>query len=95
LVTITSDFFVVARNATYRVSIPETPMGQALAPPLSANYAKKITNVANPQITQENTCGLVFPCGMERIYDRKAINISAMATALKNALSDRTWHTNK
>jgi len=41
---------------------PEIPIGQAPTPPLSASWAKNTTKVVEPQIIQENTCGLVFPC---------------------------------
>ncbi len=68
------------------VITPETPIAQAPTPPLAASCAKKTINVVQPQIIQENKCGFVFPCKIERIYGKNAINVSAIAIALRSSL---------
>lgn len=72
--------------------MPETPIAQAPTPPLAASCARNTINVVQPQIIQEKTCGFVFPCWIERIYGKNAINVSAIATALRSSLLVITYH---
>ncbi len=62
----TSARLAKARTATPIVITPETPIGQAPAPPSSAICARKTMKVVAPQITQEKTWGLVCPERIER-----------------------------
>jgi len=62
LVIVLSEFFIYANKATYMLITPETPIAQAPTPPLAATCARNTINVVQPQIIQENRCGLVFPC---------------------------------
>ncbi|WP_431067792.1 hypothetical protein [Methylotuvimicrobium sp.] len=64
-VIVTSPRFAKASMAMKIVRIPDTPIGQAPAPPWFLSCARKTTKVVVPQITQENTCGLVAPFKME------------------------------
>ena len=66
--------------------MPETPIGHAPAPPLSASCARKTIKVTDAQIIQENAWGFVLPCWMERIYGMKAINVNTIAVALSSSL---------
>src|SRR5690606_12474431 len=60
-VMLVSVFFARAMMAIKLAMAPDTPMGQAPIPPLASSWAKKTINVVIPQITQENTWGLVLP----------------------------------
>ena len=91
-VIVLSDLCVYARKATYIVITPETPIGQAPAPALSASCARKTTNVVEPQITQEKTCGFVLACVIESIYGKNAMKVSAIAVVLRSSLYTATFN---
>ena len=54
-VFVRSPFLMYANNATSTVSIPDTPMGHAPTPPLSASWAANAINVVMAQMVHEKT----------------------------------------